>query len=377
VQGDRTELIRVALDARLLDLPGVGRYIECLAEGFSSRPLDSIRIVLYVRDVNGERERRWSATGNVDVVGARVQTPSLQEQAYWPMRIREDRIEVFHAPHFVFPALIQIPTVVTLHDAVYFRFPPAGLKRLPMRLYYHAMHALVARRASAVITVSRFSESELSALLGIDAARIRVITEAVSPDFSTQDHAQSGPSRSAPYILYVGTNKPWKNLDMLLRAIAKARESNPSISVILAGKTGRNEQDVRGKVSAMGLGAAVQVLGEVTASRLRELYRLATAVVCPSLYEGFGLTALEAMACGAPLIASNAASLPEVVGDAAVSLSPNDTEGWATAMNELWFNSSKRERLRAAGILRAREFTVTRMCDQTASVYRRLFARHA
>jgi len=176
------------------------------------------------------------------------------------------------------------------------------------------------------------------------------------------------------FALYIGTNKPWKNLKTLLRVFAQVSQVRPECVLVVAGKHGRNEEDPSKLIWEAGLGDKVVQIGEVEELDLPALYSAARMIVCPSLYEGFGLTVLEAMACGTPVISSNAASLPEVVNGAAVLLDPFDEQAWANAIIRLWNEASLRVSLREAGLARAKQFTVERMAYETISVYKRLLS---
>jgi alpha-1,3-rhamnosyl/mannosyltransferase len=211
-------------------------------------------------------------------------------------------------------------------------------------------------------------------LLGIEAERVIVIPNALSSSFA----GGVGPGVQArlrglgvksEYVLYVGTNKPWKNLEVAVRALQLASLEIEHCQLIIAGKQARNQEPLSKMLARVGAAERVTVLGTVSEQDLAALYGGAVAVLCPSIYEGFGFTALEAMACGAPVIHSGAASLPEVVGSTGIECDPHDPEAWARAITALWKDRSLRARVGQAGRERARSFTLERMVHGTVEVY--------
>lgn len=272
------------------------------------------------------------------------------------------------------------PTIVTVHDIVPYlvrRDRTQSTFRHPFDLFFDRLAMLGLRQADALISVSHFTKETLVEMLGCPAERVFVIREGVEHDVFRPLPVQ-GEFRSRyqldnqfRYILYVGSENPRKNLPRLICAFAQVREALPNVKFIKVGSPENLPQaeQLRKQVQQMGLADSVLFYGHVSDEDLALFYNLADLFVFPSLYEGFGLPPLEAMACGTPVVCSNAASLPEVVGDAAILVDPYDVEGLAEAMYRVLTDTDLREELRAKGLERARQFTWERTARETVAVY--------
>jgi glycosyltransferase involved in cell wall biosynthesis len=276
------------------------------------------------------------------------------------------------------------PVVVTVHDIV----PYLTRRQRDLQAYggiwERWLDALVTRalaRADALIAVSAYTRETVVQALGYPAERVWIVLEGVDhalfhpkkvpPDFD----ARYGLDPRGRYVLYVGSENPRKNLPFLLRAFARLRQAMPDVRLIRVGAVQYLPQAraLQEQIEHLGLSDAVIHYPSVPDEDLALFYNRADLFVFPSLYEGFGLPALEAMACGTPVVCSDAASLPEVVGDAALRVSPTDEEGWAEAMRRALTDVSLREELRARGLERARAFTWERTAQETVRVYTELY----
>ena len=222
-----------------------------------------------------------------------------------------------------------------------------------------------ARAARRIVTVSEATADDLVQKLGVPRGRIAVVPNGCDPCYFDRSTPLDGggPEIPTPYLLFVGNAKPHKNLDRLLRAFEQFSITRPSINLLLVGSF--PGQTLR---AAAGTGR-VRVMGKVPGDVLPQLYRGALALCLPSLYEGFGLPALEAMASGTPVIAARAGALPEVVGDAALLVDPLDVDSIAAAMGRICDDEKLREDLSDRGTLRARGFTWERAAEATAAEY--------
>ncbi len=271
---------------------------------------------------------------------------------------------------------LSVPYLVTVHDLIRFfdaqRLgvyinPPNLRDRLLLRLDYRAIKA-----ARAVIAVSETTRRDLLHYLRLPADRVFVVYEGV-------DHGLFHPVRrrllDVPYVLFVGSEHPRKNLGALLRAFAilKRDPEFQRLALVKVGKAGSDEADFRGPmvtlIRELGLERDVMFMEEVSDEDLVAYYSGAACFVLPSLYEGFGFAPLEAMACGCPVIVSTAGSLPEVVGDAGLPVSPNDHHGLASAVRTLLNDRGMQSELRSRGLDRARKFSWERTAEQTLRVY--------
>jgi glycosyltransferase involved in cell wall biosynthesis len=263
-------------------------------------------------------------------------------------------------------------SVVTLHDLAFLLYP--ATHTAASRAYYAASGESV-RHAERVIAVSQRTASDAVRLLGVDPARMRVVPEAAAPGFGPRDDIafQAVASRLSldprPYALFVGTLEPRKNVPLLLEAFTRVRQEVDA-QLLLVGGRGWLDAPIFEAHARSGLGDAVQFLGSLEQNELATLYSHASVFVLPSLYEGFGLPVLEAMACGAPVVCSNAGPLPEVAGNAAVLLPPDDPTPWADAMLRLLTDARLANAMREQGFLRATMYSWDRAALATREVYR-------
>ena len=240
-----------------------------------------------------------------------------------------------------------------------------------------AFYRTSARTASRIVTVSSFSAREIATAYAIPLDRITIAPLGVDPGFSPGHHdspCELPAGVTAPYLLHVGDLHERRNLGVALEAVIEARRhvgASSTLSLVLAGIDRGVTEGLCAIASNAGVPDAVVPLGSVSEERLRTLYQRAAALVYPSLYEGFGLPVIEAMASGTPVIASHAASIPEVLGNAGVLLDPLDVRGWTGAIVKVVNDEEFRARLRAAGLARAAEFTWERTARITLEVYRR------
>jgi glycosyltransferase involved in cell wall biosynthesis len=278
--------------------------------------------------------------------GGQGRAASAVRDVFWyPVRLRRAKeVDVLHCTTFRGPARSRVPTVVTVHDLAILRYPEAFPRW--HRLYGNAGLRRVLRAADAVIAVSEFTKAEVVALARVPSERIHVVPNGVDAVFTP-----SGPRAEGDYVLAVGTLEPRKNL---ARVVEAARIAGAELRV----------------VGARGWGG-VQVpgwVGEIPDGELATLYRGARCVLYPSLYEGFGLPVLEAMACGTPVVTSRGTAMEEVAGAAAVLADPLDATSIAEALGE----AESRRELVPLGLARAREFTWERAADAVEALWRDL-----
>ena len=281
--------------------------------------------------------------------------------------------DVLFIPAHVVPAYCRCPAVVTIHDLGYLAHPEAH--PLASRLYLSLSTRHSVRSARRVIAVSLATKDDLVAKLGVPQERIAVVHEACPPGYKPLADRRLGLAAAAkygltdPYVLSVGTLHPRKNVPRLLEAFALARRQQGLPHMLgLVGRIGWRAQAVGQTIAGLGLQDTVVVTGYVPEAELPLLLGAADALAFPSLYEGFGLPALEAMACGVPVVAANSTSLPEVVGDAGLLVNPLDVEdiarGLATVLTDRTLHADLAER----GYLRAGEFSWEKAARETLAV---------
>jgi alpha-1,3-rhamnosyl/mannosyltransferase len=271
----------------------------------------------------------------------------LRDALWYPVGLkrRARALDVLHCTTFRGPVGASVPTVVTVHDLAILRAPEAFPRW--HRLYGNAGLDRVLRAADAVVAVSEFTRTEVAALVDVPADRIRVVPNGVDAVFTAH-----GPRAEGDYVLAVATLEPRKNLR---RAVDAAREAGVELRVV--GARGWGDVEVEGWV------------GEIPDAELAALYRGARCVVYPSLYEGFGLPVLEAMACGVPVVTSTATAMEEVAGGAAILVDPLDVSSIAEGIQEA---IARREELTPLGTARAREFPWSRAADAVEALWREL-----
>ena len=373
--------MRVALDGRAIHdhFPGIGRYAYNLALALARTQPDLELAVLH--DPRQPNTRyplaALQAYPNVRLVPVSAPTFAPAEQWRVPQTVRTSAAHVYHSPYYIMPYRPGVPTVVTVHDLIPL-VPTARYSRRARWLFAVTVR-LALRAAQRVITVSSASASDLTHRLGVPAGKIATIPEAADPAFVPQPAAQVAAVRTRlglpeRYVLYVGSNKPHKNLERLVSTYLTLGSAPP---LIVTGHWEARYPAAREIVQRADAEARVRFLRPVAAEDLPALYTGATLFVFPSLYEGFGLPPLEALACGAPVACSRAASLPEVVGDAALLFDPlNPTEIAATLRRALGDEALLAD-LRRRGLARAAHYSWDQTAAQTAAVYRAVAEGHA
>ncbi len=331
---------------------GTEIYSRQLIAALASRPTSN-RYRLYV-DRN---------PGSLLPTGERTETRIIPlERAWTHLRLGFDLVrdppDLLFVPSHVVPLVCRVPSVVTIHDVGYLWYRSAYSPLAWILLHLGTIRN--ARGARRIVVDSRATANDLIHHFGVPANRLHVAylggpnVEEIAPDPSVR--ARYGLAER--YFLFVGTLQPRKNVPGLLRAFAELRRRMAGpVDLVLVGQPGRGEADLRTLARKLGVEDYVRWLGYVPATDRPSLFASASALVFPSLYEGFGLPPLEAMAWGTPVITSNTSSLPEVVGDAGILVNPRDVTELANAMARILDDLTLRERLIAAGRVQAARFT--------------------
>jgi glycosyltransferase involved in cell wall biosynthesis len=297
----------------------------------------------------------------------------LWEQLRLPGAARRVRAEVLHATAFVAPIAPRCPTVVTIYDLSFALFPQyfRGFNQT----YLRAGTRWSAKHARRIIVISEQTKRDVHRLYDVPLDRIDVaypgVDEALGPA-APEQVAQFKHDKNLPekYLLFLGTLEPRKNLIMLVQAFAEFKRECPDAVLILAGGVGWLADDLFAAIEQSGVKESIIRPGYVAAEEKTLWYSGAAAFVYPSTYEGFGLPPLEAMACGTPVITSNAASLPEVVGAAGLTIEPDDRRAWISALRRVWTEAAYRAELIDRGLRQAQKFTWPAAAQQIAQSYR-------
>jgi glycosyltransferase involved in cell wall biosynthesis len=369
---------------------GISKYIRQL---LSHLPLadPAGRYTIFTHNEMAGLDWLWSgpaaplAHGRFTVRRARLPTTSppvriLWEQSLLPLEAARAGAQVLHSPLNVVPLAAPCPTVVTIHDLTFLLFPDrfSRAKRTYLRLFT----ALTVHRACLVLADSESTRRDILRFFRIPASKVRVVYPGVDPEFvplaGGRAEAAARLGVPQPLVLYVGTLEPRKNVDTLVRAFARVRRRTglPHRLALVGGKGWMYEQIFRA-IEDEALGDAVVLPGYVPGDRLPLWYNAADLFVYPSQYEGFGFPPLEAMACGTPVITSTTSSLPEVVGDAGITVQPNDVEALATAMERVLMNPALAQEMRARGLIRASSFSWMATARECVRAYHDAAAQHA
>jgi glycosyltransferase involved in cell wall biosynthesis len=363
--------VRVAIDTRKLHDFGIGTYVSNLVRGLARLGADDeYALICHPND----REFVRSLGPNFRPVVDRSGNYSVREQVSIPLDVWRTRPHLFHAPHYVLPPLTPARSIVTIHDCIHLRFP----QYLPNRLaLYYARFFLrsAARRAARVVTVSEASKRDIMHFLRTPASKIDVVYNGFDehlarPTTETLLLVRDRFQLDKPFVLYAGNIKPHKNVERLIEAFAKVRARGHDYSLLIIGDEVSRYANLRRLVHRHQMRQHVRFLGFVSTDMLAALYRLARVFVFPSLYEGFGLPPLEAMASGTPVITSNTSSLPEVVGDAGVLIDPLSEDELADAICRVLTDETLRRDLIARGFERVRQFSWERSVKRTYEIYR-------
>jgi len=302
----------------------------------------------------------------------------LWEQACQPLQLLKERIALLHSPVNVQPLWLPCKGVVTVTDLSFLAFPQTF--RTGRRLYQRWFTRWSVRRADRIIAISSTTREDVTRLFKVPADRVVVIFPGVDAryhpveDQKELDRFRRQRGLSERFVLFVGTLEPRKNLLTLLQGYAAFRRLGGGYKLALVGGRGWLYEPVLAAIEELGLHQEVIVPGFVPEEELPLWYNAAEALAYPSLYEGFGLPPLEAMACGRPVAVSDASSLPEVVGDAGLLVDPHQPDAWTEALQRLWQDAAYRADLAAQGLKRAQQFSWERMARETVGVYRSVLA---
>ena len=364
--------MRVAIDARKLRDFGIGTYTRNLLRHLARLDQENEYVLLCRPSDMGVAEQLGS-----NFRGVLEPSPnySLREQVHVPWVLRREKPDVFHSPHYVLPPATLCRSVVTIHDCIHLMFP----QYLPGRAAYAYARASMwaaARRSHRILTVSEASKRDIIRFFNVPPEKVVVVYNSIDERFRTsppEDDIERVRERyqlQHGFVLYVGNIKPHKNLVRLIEAFDLLRQRGfDDMKLLIIGDEISKLPALRRAVHAHKLHKHVRFLGYLPDETLAILYRLAAVFVFPSLYEGFGLPPLEAMASGTPVVTSNVSSLPEVTGDAAVLVDPYKVESIVEGIERVLTDEALRERLRTRGIARAREFSWEQSVARTRELY--------
>lgn len=367
--------MRIGIDARLVfyNRAGIGQYILRLVEALARlHPENDDFILLQSRKdkstiihSNGfYRKSLWTPSHN------RFEQPALG------FEVSRLGLDLLHSPDFIPPFKRNCKSVITIHDLAFLLYPHF-LTKESARYYGQIDQAW--RKTDHIIAVSEATKQDSIKLLGVPEKKITVIHEAANPIYrplpvhEAQNQVRERYKLDRDFILFVSTIEPRKNLPSLLQAYRQLRDKYKREELlVLAGSKGWLWEEVYETVDKLDLQQHVAFLGRVPSADLVYLYNAARLLVHPSFYEGFGLTPLEAMTCGTPIIVSNTSALPEVVGDAGMLVNPHDIDGLTVAIWRVLTEEGLRQELSQKGLKRAAKFSWEKAARQTLEVYHKV-----
>jgi len=358
------------------EVGGSEEYTVRLLSSLADLGSDEVEVILYVNrlfsSAHPEIVSRFT-TVVAPISGSTRVLRVLVESTWLALRSRIDRCVLVHHAGGTMPAIRSVPGVLTLHDLQ----PLANPERfgLVKGSYIRFIAPRSLRRAQFVVCLSRFVANDAMDRVGVPVERIRIVPCGVADPGAAFDSERLRELLKGfdlvdrPFIIYPAITYPHKNHTTLVAAFARIVKQNDDVRLVFTGGAGSSDSVVQSTIEAYGLDSKVIRTGRVAESDLDLLYRTATLMAFPSLYEGFGLPLLEAMSRGCPIVASDAGSLPEVAGDAAELVDPIDVEGWASALGALIDDPARRTVLIRRGFERATQFTWTVSAESLLSVY--------
>jgi glycosyltransferase involved in cell wall biosynthesis len=364
--------VRIGIDARKLHDFGIGTYIRNLLRHLARLDRQT-EFVIFCRPE--DRETLAAVGENFRPVPETSGNYSIAEQFTIPWALRREGVTLFHAPHYVLPPLVRCRSVVTIHDVIHLMFP----QYLPNRVAFaYAKWSITqaAHHATRIMTVSESSKRDILRFVDTEPGKIDVIYNAYDERFAIEPREEDVVRVRERYqladefVLYAGNVKPHKNLERLIDAFAIVRKRGlDHLKLVLIGDEISKYTALRRAVHQHQLHNYVRFLGYLPEETLAVMYRLAGVFVFPSLYEGFGLPPLEAMASGTPVVTSNVSSLPEVAGDAAVLVDPYDPQAIADGIYRVLTDETLRREMVHKGIARAGQFSWEQSVRRVRAIY--------
>ena len=373
---------RIGIDARMFGTghAGIGQYTEELIRHvLINDPINQYLVFLVPKIITSFP----ILAANLTKIKTAVPHYSWTEQLWYPFILQGSKLDLIHYTSFNSPILWRaVPSVVTIHDLTLWFF--AG--RTHRSWWRRWAHRFAVKRACynahEIIAITEATKQDIIKILGVDGDKITVVHEAVAERYKTIsqseriDEFKRKFGITKPYLLYVGQWRQHKNVVRLIRAFHLLRRRyNLDYQLVLAGKIDQKCPEVLQTIKQLGLKGEVVLTGYVPDADLPYIYNGAEIFVFPSLYEGFGLPPLEAMACGTPVAASRSSCMPEVLGEAAQYFDPLSIEDMVRAIAEVAKNYSLRQRLKAAGFKQVKKYSFDQMAKETIKVYQRALNR--
>ena len=360
------------LDARTATphFPGIGRYVTNLARALIPQLAPDEHLTVFF---NPAHPLELTSSAAVQGLLVNVSPFSLRQQWVIPRLLRQRKADLYHSAYYLMPYIAVAPTLLTLYDLIPILFPEHSTRRA--RLLFRWATGLALHAARRCLAISNATRRDVLAHFRIDPAQITTVPLAADPAFAPQPPESVAALRARlnlpqRFILYLGSNKPHKNLTRCIEAFS--RMAKHTAHLVVAGAWLPKYPEARQRATALRLDDRITWLGPVAGPDQPALYTAATLFVFPSLYEGFGLPPLEAMACGTPVICSDTSSLPEVAGDAALLVDPMDAGALAATLDRVWSDAGLQQTMRVKGLEQAQRFSWSTNARETLVIYRKI-----
>ncbi len=365
----------IAIDARKIRDFGIGTYIRNLIRELGRQDLENNYLVLI-----GPESRGSGVLGglpkNFRIVTQRAPVYSLRELVALSWQLYRTRVDLYHATHYVLPTIVPCKAVVTIHDIIHLLYP----EYLPNRLAFLYAERMIKRslhRGDRIIAVSENTKSDLQNYYRVGGEKIEVVHNGIESAFTKElseeeiDRWRANLGLRAPYLLFVGNPKPHKNLDNVVKAFARAlRRQDFPHDLVCVGDRGEGGFKIRQRAEQLGIKDRIVQLGHVTQEALPAIYQGASLFLYPTLYEGFGLPVVEAMASGVPVITSNTSALKEIAAGYSHLVNPLDVDGMAKAIGQCLSDEEHRQSLSKLGLRRSQDFRWDQAAAKTLEIYR-------
>jgi glycosyltransferase involved in cell wall biosynthesis len=372
-----TNKISICIDARCIiaQHTGIGRYVYNLLNALLK--IDQFNEYTALVDQRLERHPILKLKKeNFKIERLNIPGVTIRQQVMLPLAIRRKKFDVFHYPNFDFPLAVNFDSVITIHDLTYIKHRNLYKRgRLLKNLYTDFVMRWGLQKVKKIIVVSNSTKHDLVDIFRIPENKIEVIYEAFPDNFTSINKTKTTSKYSTlfngePIFLFIGERRPHKNLVRLIEAFYRFKSRvSQNYKLVIAGKLYSNYSEPEALVNKLKLEKDVVFLGYVPDEDLPALYQRADCFVFPSIYEGFGIPILEAMACGTPVITSSVSAMPEVAGGAALNVDPYNVDDMVNAMNKICFDHTLRMRMVEQGYKRATEFSWGNAAEQTLRLY--------
>src|SRR3989339_453972 len=361
--------MKILLDSRMINNSGVGTYIRNLLKNYEK---SNENIYVYaltnnsVYEISGKKSK-------IEIVEVKYSTPiySIREQIVLPYYINKIKPDLVHFPNFNVSYFLKTPFVVTIHDLIYYLHADACPNKIGY-LYARVMMKHAARKAKLIITDSMYSKKDIVQNLNVSEEKVHVINPGINKNYLHVENSQNILKKyklPANYIFYIGNHEPRKNIMGIITAYSKSKYRNDYFLVI-GGKKDLRRKDIYNIIENLKLEKRVIFTDYIEEEDLPAIHSAAKLFIFPSFYEGFGLPPLEAMACGTPVISSNASSLPEILGDASIFVNPTNIDELTGAIDNILNNKNLADDLIKKGYEQVKKYSWDTAAIKTIDIYK-------